>query len=283
MGSGFKIKTISIMMIIVVMTSCIPDPIEVRNVVEEKPKIVVSSEILGSTVTILLTKSIGPLDANANTSWVSLLTDIVVSDATVRIQSGSGQFYTLNYHDGAYSTSSMPLIVGQTYTLNVGSTKYGLVTATTILQPQVKFTNISAEMNVNGRDSLALVNYSFADKRGSNWYMVSGQHLTGNDPGAKVLNPRVTYRMYDDVAFEGGIKKDTFKILFDEVAPGDTVNIRLSSITKEYYDYMKLRQDTRFGIEAALGEPVNYPTNVVGGLGFFNLYMPDSRTLYLPR
>ncbi len=271
------------MMIIVVMTSCIPDPIEVRNVVEEKPKIVVSSEILGSTVTILLTKSIGPLDANANTSWVSLLTDIVVSDATVRIQSGSGQFYTLNYHDGAYSTSSMPLIVGQTYTLNVGSTKYGLVTATTILQPQVKFTNISAEMNVNGRDSLALVNYSFADKRGSNWYMVSGQHLTGNDPGAKVLNPRVTYRMYDDVAFEGGIKKDTFKILFDEVAPGDTVNIRLSSITKEYYDYMKLRQDTRFGIEAALGEPVNYPTNVVGGLGFFNLYMPDSRTLYLPR
>ncbi len=44
---------------------------------------------------------------------------------------------------------------------------------------------------------------------------------------------------------------------------------------------MELRQDNRFSLVEFLGEPINYPTNVVGGKGFFNLYIPDIRTFVL--
>jgi hypothetical protein len=40
---------------------------------------------------------------------------------------------------------------------------------------------------------------------------------------------------------------------------------------------MKLRIDNRFSLVEFVSEPVNYPSNVAGGKGYFNLYIPDVR------
>ena len=77
------------------------------------------------------------------------------------------------------------------------------------------------------------------------------------------------------------MKSDAFRILFDEVEPGDTLAVMLSNVEEDYYNFMKLREDTRFGLAAAIGEPINYPSNVEGGLGFFSLYAPDVRVFIL--
>jgi hypothetical protein len=281
MGSGFKKKMMLVMIIVVVMTSCLPDPIEVRGTLQPRAKIVVSSQVTGKYVTVLLTKSIGALDANGDSDWVTLLSQVTISDATVRILTDDGHQYPLSYLAGVYVTFSMPLVAGKTYTLLVDSPTSGSVTATTVLESRVNFTSVYAQMSVDGRDSLASVSYSFTDAPGPNWYVVTGQRLTGNDPRERVLNPRVTSRTTDDTSFDGGVKQDTFKVVFDEVKPGDTLNVTLSNVSQGYFNYIKLREDTRFGIAAALGEPINYPTNVEGGLGFFNMYVPDVHTFVI--
>jgi hypothetical protein len=55
----------------------------------------------------------------------------------------------------------------------------------------------------------------------------------------------------------------------------------LASISKPYYDFLKVRSDNRFSFVEFAGEPINYPTNVQGGYGFFNLHTPDVRIFVL--
>lgn len=278
MGSGSKnIFRISAAMMMI-LTSCIPDPLEVKDVPQPEQKIVVSSQMItAQSVAVLLTKSIGALDASDDSDPQQLLAQIIIPDAEVHIE-GNGQSYPLTYTGfGVYGSVEMSLVAGQSYTLYVDSPTAGSVSATTIVKPQVLFQDVDAKIYISGRDTLADVSYEFNDVTGTNWYMLNAQHVTRDDFEERVLNPRVTTKMLDDVAFEGGIRSDNFKILFDEVKPGDTLAVTLSNIDKDYYDFMKLREDTRFGLAAALGEPINYPTNVTGGLGFFNLYIPDVR------
>ncbi|MEQ9592814.1 MAG: hypothetical protein RLN86_09460, partial [Cyclobacteriaceae bacterium] len=63
--------------------------------------------------------------------------------------------------------------------------------------------------------------------------------------------------------------------------PGDTVLIQLANVDKGYHDFLQVRKDSRFNFSDFLGEPVNYPTNVVGGLGWFTLHFPDVRVVVL--
>lgn len=264
------------------LTSCIPDPLDVHGVPKLEEKIVVSSQMIpDQAVAILLTKSIGALDASDNSDPTALLNQIVIADATVRLE-GNGQSVTFTYlGTGIYGVVSMPLVAGQSYTLYVDSPTSGSVKATTTVKPFVSFQDVAADIAYIGRDTLADISYTFKDVSGSNWYMVNAQHVTRDNFEERVLNPRVTTKMLDDAAFEDGVKSDNFKILWDEVKPGDTLAVTLSNIDKDYYDFMKLREDTRFGLAQALGEPINYPSNIEGGLGFFNLYVPDVRVFTL--
>jgi hypothetical protein len=173
------------------------------------------------------------------------------------------------------------LVVGESYTLVVDSPTAGSVRSATTVKPSVRFDNVDAHMYITGRDTLAEISYTFSDATGKNWYMLNAQHLTRDNFEDRILNPRVTTKMLDDVDFEGGMKSDAFRILFDEVEPGDTLAVMLSNVEEDYYNFMKLREDTRFGLAAAIGEPINYPSNVEGGLGFFSLYAPDVRVFIL--
>ena len=81
--------------------------------------------------------------------------------------------------------------------------------------------------------------------------------------------------MIEDDDFNGETHQETFRVFPRDFIPGDTIAVSLSNISKEYYDFMKLRIDNRYSFVEYLSEPVNYPTNVEGGKGFFNLYVPD--------
>lgn len=282
MGSGSKNIIAVALISSMIAVSCLPDPLQVHDVPQLQQKIVVSSQMTSEqTLAILLTKSIGALDASDDSDPLGLLDQIAITDAEVHIE-GNGKSFTLNYLGyGVYTSDTIPLLVDETYTLFVVSPTAGSVKSTTTVKSLIEFSEVTAEMYISGRDTLANISYKFNDHAGKNWYMINGQHITRANLQERVINPRVTTKMIDDAEFEGGEKSDSFKILFDEVEPGDTLAVSLSNINKDYYDFMKLRGDTSFGLAAALGEPINYPANVEGGLGFFNLYVPDVRTFIL--
>lgn len=266
------------------MSGCLPDPLPVGEIPSLDSRIVVSSQVVSDqSVLILLTRSFGALDANGSSDPVDLLDQIAINDATVIID-GSGFRDTLEWIDaGVYGSVSIPFEAEGFYTLYVKSPTMGEVQATTRVKPAVPFNSLTATLNDNGFDTLARITYSLQDIPGKNNYMVTVQHISADeepDP-QDFLNPNIFIRLKEDDEFsDGELLGETFNAVFRrDFFPGDTLLIQLANIERDYYDFLELRKDTRFNFSDFLGEPVNYPSNVEGGLGWFNLHFPDVRVI----
>jgi len=265
------------------LSSCLPDPLEVEGVPKIKPEIVVSSQILtDQSLVVLLTKSFGALDASDDSDPEELLNQIAINDALVTITGPEG-IDTLSFiESGVYGGLTNPLEAGQRYFLKVTSPTMGEVSATTIVKPQTQFDEIDATLFFNGfDDTLAQVTYGFQDLPGKNFYMVNVQRLRQENIEERLLNPRAFIRLITDEAFDGEPYSESFRVFPTDFSEGDTVAVYLSNISEEYYRFIKLRVDNRFSFIEFLGEPINYPSNVEGGKGFFNLYLPDIRVFTL--
>lgn len=263
--------------------SCLPDPLEVENVPTIRPQIVVSSQILtDQSLVVLLTKSFGALDASNDSDPQALLNQIAINDALVTITGPQGTD-TLNFIDsGFYGGLTNALEGGKSYTLQVKSPTMGEVKASTPVKPQVRFDQIETELFFNGfDDTLAQVRHQFQDLPGKNYYMLNVQRFRQQNLEQQLLNPRAFIRLLTDEAFDEKMYSETFRVFPTDFSEGDTVAVYLSNISEEYYRFIKLREDTRFSFVEFLGEPINYPSNVEGGKGFFNLYLPDIRLFRL--
>jgi len=263
--------------------SCLPDPLEVEGVPKIKPEIVVSSQILtDQSLIVLLTKSFGALDASDDSDPQELLNQIAINDALVTLTGPAGIDTLIFIESGAYGGLTNPLEGGQRYVLKVTSPTMGEVSATTLVKPQTRFEEIDATLFFNGfDDTLAQVTYGFQDLPGKNFYMLNVQRLRQENIEERLLNPRAFVRLITDEAFDGQSYSENFRVFPTDFSEGDTVAVYLSNISEEYYRFIKLRMDNRFSFVEFLGEPINYPSNVEGGKGFFNLYLPDIRLFRL--
>jgi len=171
---------------------------------------------------------------------------------------------------------------GDTYRLDVTSPSLGKVTATTTVLPQVSFDSIEADLYLNGYgDSLAQITYQITDPVGKNWYMLNVQRVIRPALAENILNPSIYTRLLTDGDFEGLKFSESFRAFPRNYGLGDTVVVALSNIGESYYKFQDMRSDNRYSFIEYLSEPVNYPTNVEGGRGFFNLYIPDIRVFVL--
>jgi hypothetical protein len=265
------------------LSSCMPDPLEVDGVPGVKPQIVVSSQIIpDQSLVVLLTRTLTALEANDDSDPQALIDQIAVNDATVTLQ-GPGGIYPLSFIDnGVYGGVIIPFQNGQAYTLHIESPSMGVVSATTTVQPLVQFEDIEAGLFYNGfNDTLAQITYTLKDPEERNWYMLNVQEVERVDALENVINPRAYTKLLEDDAFNGMRFGEQFRVFPRDYKPGDTIAVSLANIDEAYYRFMKLRIDNRFNFVEFLGEPVNYPTNVEGGRGFFNLYIPDVRIFVL--
>jgi len=264
------------------VTSCLPEPLPVKDLPKLEPKIVVSSQIIPEQgLVVLITKSIGALDAGRDSDAESLLGQIVIADAKVTLQYNNQVDSLINLGDGLYGGLSITLTEGGTYTLHVVTDSLGEVSAVSQVKQQVLFQSANASVYSNGYDSLASIDYSLNDPAGKNYYMVNVQRFSRTQEFSAYLNPRVFTRLTDDAAFDGKYFGEEFKVFFQDYSVGDTVAVFLSNINEDYYTFLKLRNDNRYNIADFASEPINYPTNVEGGYGFFNLHVPDVRLFVL--
>lgn len=283
MSKRLTIWFLSLGIISLLFYSCLPDPLEVEGVPTIKPQIVVSSQILtDQSLVVLLTKSFGALDASDDSDPQALLNQIAINDALVTITGPQGTD-TLNFIDtGVYGGLTNLLEGGKSYTLQVKSPTMGEVKASTLVKPQVRFDQIETGLFFNGfDDTLAQVTHQFQDLPGKNYYMLNVQRFRQQNLEEQLLNPRAFIRLLTDEAFDGKMYSETFRVFPTDFSEGDTVAVYLSNISEEYYRFIKLREDNRFSFVEFLGEPINYPSNVEGGKGFFNLYLPDIRVFRL--
>jgi hypothetical protein len=263
--------------------SCLPEPIPLTDLEKVTPQIVVSTQIVPEEgLVVLLTKTFGALDANEDSDPQELLAQIAVADAVVVITGPLQADTLLSLGSGLYGGVSIPFQSGDTYRLDVSSRSLGKITATTTVVPQVTFESIEAELYFNGYDdTLAQITHAFADPAAKNWYMLNVQRIERDDLVENLLNPSAFMRLLEDTDFDGQRYEETFRAFPRNFTTGDTVTVSLSNISQDYYRFLDMRIDNRFSFIEYLSEPVNYPSNVVGGKGFFNLYIPDIRVFVM--
>ena len=93
----------------ILMMGCLPDPLEVDNVPVLERKIVFSSQMIpDQSVAVLLTSSLGALDASDQSDPQTLLDQIAINDALVIIE-GNGFIDTLDFlGNGIYGSVTIP-------------------------------------------------------------------------------------------------------------------------------------------------------------------------------
>jgi len=261
---------------------CVPEPLPVDELPKLEQKIVVASQIIpGQGLVVFLTRSLGALDAGDGTDAQALLNQIVINDALVTLQYTGGLDTLASLGNGLYGGLTINWQSSEVYELRVNSPEFGRVNAFARPLARVPFQTAEARLFVTEFDSLAEVSYSLQDPPGANYYAVAFQEFSANQQLGSLLNPDVFLHLNDDRAFDGQRFDDQFRVFFRDFSAGDSVAVFLTNVQKEYYDYLKLRKDNRYTFAELASEPLNYPTNVNGGLGFFNLHLPDVRIFVL--
>lgn len=265
------------------LLSCFPDALLIEGIPKIKPQIVVSTQIVpDESLVVLLTKTFGALDASEDSDPEELLEQIAVDDAIVVITGPSSVDTLLSIGNGIYGGISIPFAAGEQYHLYVKSESLGEVTSTTTVMTQVTFAGIEAELYASSPDdTLAQITHAFNDPVGKNYYMLNVQEIEREDVVQNILNPGAFTRLLLDDEFDGQRYQETFRVITRDYSRGDSIAVSISNVSKDYYDFLKLRMDNRFSLVEYLGEPVNYPSNVEGGKGYFNLYIPDFRAFVL--
>ncbi len=124
------------------------------------------------------------------------------------------------------------------------------------------------------------VYYSLNDPQGKNFYMISVHRFSRKQNVSDLLNPRIVTRLTDDAKFHGTHFEESFKTLFQRFSAGDSIAVVMASVNEDYYEFLKIRND-RFRFSDFSSEPFNYPSNVKGGYGFFNLHAQDIRVFVM--
>lgn len=265
------------------LPSCMPDPLDVDDLELPPTRIVVSSMILpDQSVAVLLTKSIGALEASDESDPRALIPEIAINDATVTLSVG-GEVYPLNLlQDGVYQGIGIPLAEGLKCHLKATSEAYGEVSATTVVQAPIYFDTVRAEPYLDRHNQhWAEVTYTINDPPSPNYYLLNVQKAKRKDLVENILKPEAYTRQVEDKHFNAQAFSERFRAMHTEFYPGDSLEVSLSNVSLDYFRYVGMRLENRLELVEVFSEPVYYPTNVRGGRGFFTLHLTDVRVVVL--
>ncbi|TAE81504.1 MAG: hypothetical protein EAY81_09705, partial [Bacteroidetes bacterium] len=88
----------------------------------------------------------------------------------------------------------------------------------------------------------------------------------------KLTEQKLDFDLFTDADFVGNKLSVTKKLPPSDF---DTIAVAITEISQGYYDFLTVQK--RYGklINQLRGEALNFPTNVMGGLGYFNINQPQ--------
>jgi hypothetical protein len=277
--------------IAIFFANCRPQPIDI-DVKPAAEKLVVCSQIVPNSVMIVgLTRSFSPLDSggNADTLQNSFLDRILVQNAIVTVTHPGGTDTLYMLGPGIYASLNILLEDYGTYTVHAKDPSTGEeVSAVTELLPRERFDSIQPFKRMVDGDTAAFVHYEITDFFSAEDYYVACYYRKSQDTSAFDVNNYFSrgtnelngFDLISDADFD-----QNGKLIRDQQLPGvgmtDTIACTISHITKGYYEFLTAYKRSSSLFNQLSGEPINYPTNVEGGYGYFNAHIPDVRFFYL--
>lgn len=271
---------------LLILISCRPEPLLI-SVPQLESKIVVSSQVVPPNVLLIsLSQSFSALQSVEDDSTGDILNQIILKNAAVSLNYAGREDSLLEIDNGFYIGLDIEAIVGSTYQLKVTDSIGRSVSAQTILLPEVEFDSIRPLVERLPEDTIVRIQYSLIDQAGPNWYMLNYYSNVSNDDSSFTVsnilgqgNPD-GYLGTDLISDQEFAPDGTFRnerVFFNLDADSSVVAISIANISEEYYNYLVLRERAGNIFSQIVSEPINYPTNVEGGLGFFTLHYPSFR------
>jgi len=280
--------------LISLLGACTPKPLRI-DVPQPEPEVIVFSQIIPPTVMAVgITQSFSALsfsEENGDTVSNSLLNDLFVggADVTVSYANRTDTLFGLDSVPGLYLNPFIPQLPGEPYTLNIRTRDGKELSATSLMLRRIPFDTIHPVLE---RGELVKFKYAFEDPTEANWYMINFYSNSVSPPDsldpdsldldALLINPGnvlLSTQLISDQLIENGYFEGEVEL--PQLTPEDTVFAALSHISEEYYQFVSLRRSASNFFTELTREPVNYPTNVTGGKGFFLTHFPDVRAFDL--
>lgn len=261
-----------------VLIACLPDPLPVRNVPIPDNTVVIGSQNLPEQfLAIAVTKNFDALEGGREDDYEALIRSLLIDSLVITVEVVGELFELQNPDSGLYVGTDVPEIPGEIYTLSFENPfNDGHVTASAELLPFIGFDSVDIFIETNEFDTIVNVGLKLQDPPGPNWYMSNVQLI--NEDFDYDVNPFT--ELFTDEGQDGELIEYAFRVFFRDYEKGDTVFVSLANISQDYYEFLDLR-GTRRPFVGSLGEPINYPTNVENGLGYFHMHIPDVR-IFLP-
>ena len=277
------------------LASCRPKPIDIE--IPQKPgSLAISSACYGThTVYVSAGYSINSLKRLLDTSTAKELagipSDMLLDSGLVTIRTAGQAPDTLEkISAGLYGRKDLQLLPGKEYTmLVVDYRKNTTATAITTFLAQPALDTLYPQRIIRNRDTTVALHLRLNNAAGNDYYFVSyntPQHMRETaiplpySAGSLYTFVPKQLELFKSGDAATGVLNKTITL---QVAPTDTVLIQFGHIDKAYYDYLAAYKRTGSFINQLTGEPINLPTNIVTGLGFFSLYQPVRRVFDLKR
>lgn len=281
---------------IIALVSCTPEPLDI-DIPQAPSKPVMASQFVydsnsnQSVFTITLTRTLSVTKDRApliDSNGVDVDENLFISGARVTLQTTSGS-YELNEVDmGIYTAFNIEFQPGEVCTIEARDAEGNIILESkTTAMPVKAFSSV----DIIKKDNKYILEYAFEDNLStSNWYVVnyftreqkdsSGQY---NDPkfiAKQLTEQKLDFELYTDADFTNGMLKASKKLPETEL---DTMAVAITEITQGYFDFLTVQK--RYGklINQLRGEALTFPTNVGGGLGYFNINQPQLYILEIKR
>ncbi|MGZ5245112.1 MAG: DUF4249 domain-containing protein [Bacteroidia bacterium] len=268
------------------MFSCRPNDIEI-DLPKHQPKLSIFSQVIPDQVILVtVTKSFNSLEPADNLKGDSAFIDqLMVSNAIVTVSFGGRTEVLENTSPGVYVSTSILQVPNETYTLEVKDPATGLsCSATSVMLPRISFDEAKTVTKINSFDTTITLEYSLTDMLGKdNYYLVSYTPFHRRNQGVRnpflsITPTQNTFQLLSDKLFTSNQYQGKLEL---DAAKGDTVAVSLVNISEEYYKYLVVYQKSGKVFNQITGEPIDFPTNVKNGYGFFTTHNPDVRILKL--
>ena len=279
------IVTLSIILNLV--TACRPKPIDIYVKTAPVKMVVASSVIQDGFIIVFLSRTFSGLEGKQNQDSLGLefFEKIAVRNAFVTISHNGITDTLLELDGGFYGTQNLQFKEYDNYNLYARDNTTGEeVTATTNLLPYYQFDVIKPYKVFNGVDTTCRVYFELSDDlTRENYYVVNYIRKEEKKTGKRIDVNRVfsgngssietDFDLLNDESFtDGKYKVDK---LLKSVKTSDSLAISLASISRGYYEFLTAFKRSGSLINTLTSEPINYPTNVRNGYGYFNAYTPE--------
>lgn len=276
---------LAVCLLLITVSSCRPKPIDI-DIDPPEQEIVVASQILPNRIMLIsLTRSFSALAVDVDQDSLSndFLADLLVDSAEVTVSYAGNTDTLFNIGNGVYGSLNTLQLPNEYYTLSVfDSTSQKRVTAQTPMLPLIGFDSLLPIVERTAEDTIIKVDYTFTDPTGDNYYVINVVKRNSDTSSVGIdinsffsvgLNVITQTELLSDKTFDGPVKSE--QLILENVSAEDSIVVTLANISKEYFEYLQASQRSQGLLSQVTQEPINRPSNVNGGYGFFNAYYPD--------